>query len=98
MTTRIHITGKLHNGDVEALLQLLIEEYGIGGVLKRVAEAWKPISFWTPLERAQHDVTVAIPMWLLSIPPGDRIEFAEWLVAVAKETAKDPEQTAYSIG
>lgn len=89
---------KIFENNDSIILRKLVEAYGYGGVVAMLAGLQEPVEGWSPLVRAQHDATVAIPAWLLSMPPGDRQEFADWLVAVAKETAKDPEATAYSIG
>ncbi len=53
---------------------------------------------WTPLVESQHEASVAIPGWLLRIPPSDWPEFCQWLIGVAQQASDDPERMAYSVG
>lgn len=58
----------------------------------------EPVSGWTPMVQAQHELTVMIPGMLLEMGKENWTEFCKWLVFLAEDTAKDPEKHAYSIG
>lgn len=58
----------------------------------------EPVSGWTPMVQAQHELAVMIPGMLLEIGKENWGYFCKWLVAFAQNTAEDPKKHAYSIG
>lgn len=58
----------------------------------------EPVSGWTPMVQAQHELTVMMPGMLLEMGKENWEEFCKWLIFFANDTASDPEKHAYSIG
>lgn len=58
----------------------------------------EPVSGWTPMVQAQHEITVMIPGMLLEMGEENWEEFCKWLIFFANDTASDPDKHAYSIG
>lgn len=58
----------------------------------------EPVSGWTPMVQAQHELSVMVPGMLLAMGEENWPEFCKWLVWFAEDTSKDPEKHAYSIG
>ena len=58
----------------------------------------EPVSGWTPMVQAQHELTVMIPGMLLEMGRENWVEFCKWFSWFATDTEADPEKSAYSIG
>ena len=58
----------------------------------------EPVSGWTPMVQAQHELAVTIPGMLLEMGEENWDCFCKWLVGFAQNTAEDPKKHAYSIG
>lgn len=53
---------------------------------------------WNQLEKVEHELTVALPSMLLSLPEEQWPQFSQWLLRFAQEIVDNPEKVAYSIG